>query len=273
LKSSANILLSKIASAKRRNEATLSNVREGLGRVAHYKGNPLSKTEITLHIDTFFTNGNGALSPIFAPAGLPAGNQFSLPVYLFGLTDYYAGYTKLKNINPVSGNWIFFNRIAQNFIGIFNSNFTSTGNAPLDLQLQDGDLVMLFSSTLGNFLGMIRIRCNNVAYGTFLNSFVSDLITLEMIRYIVPIANINQFINPIIFGTQSLFGKTHTDNIDPRLYITSRDFQQQIADIPVHMPIDKTLMMGFQLDVFCQNVSLVLFVEKVEALTHKQSLT
>ena len=71
----------------------------------------------------------------------------------------------------------------------------------------------------------VIIHCENVAYATFLNSFVSDLITINTLRYIVPIANINQFINPVVFGYQTLFGKLYTDNIDPRNFITSTDFQ------------------------------------------------
>ena len=121
-----------------------------------------------------------------------------------------------------------------------------------------------------NFLAWVIVHCNNVAYGTFLNSFVSDLITIDTIRYIVPIANVAQFINPITFATQSLFGKVYSDNIDPRLYITSRDFQQQISDLPINLPIDKSLMMATQIDVFCQQLSFVLFVKKVEPLTHKK---
>ena len=139
----------------------------------------------------------------------------------------------------------------------------------LDILCQKGDMIILLTEVAFGFTFMIRIRCQNVAYGTFLNSFVSDLITIDTIRYIVPIANVNQFINPLIFGMQTLFGKLSSDSIDPRNYITSKDFQQQIADIPVNLPIDKNILLAFQLDVFCQHLSMILFVQKIEALTHK----
>jgi hypothetical protein len=74
-----------------------------------------------------------------------------------------------------------------------------------------------------------------------------------------------------MFGYQSLFGKLYTDNIDPRMYVTSKDFQQQISDIPLNLPIDKAMFIGFLIDVFCQQINMVLFVKKVEALTHRKS--
>jgi hypothetical protein len=209
-----------------------------------------------------------------APAALPVALQTTLPAYIFGLTDFYGGFPKANTILPPGLGWFRsgFNQVAD--CGIVGYTFVPTfGVAPLPPYV-NGDLVMMFWDVLPggipNFIAWVVIHCNNVAYGTFLNSFVSDLITIDLIRYIVPIANINQLANPVFFGTQSLFGKTKFDSIDPRMYITSRDFQQQIADIPVNLPIDKTLMTGFQLDVFCQQVSWVLFVKKVEPLTHKK---
>ena len=94
------------------------------------------------------------------------------------------------------------------------------------------------------------------------------MITISQIRYFVP--NINQFVNPVFFGYQTLFGKTTFDSLDPRMYILSTSMQQAICDIPLNLPIDKNLMIGMQIDVFCQAINWVLFVEKVEPLTHKQ---
>jgi hypothetical protein len=93
-----------------------------------------------------------------------------------------------------------------------------------------------------------------------------------MMRFIVPIANINTYINPIRFTYQDLFGKTTSDSIDPRMYITSTDFQQQICDIPINLPIDKALIMTLELDFVCPRMSIILFVEKVEPLIHKKNL-
>ena len=110
----------------------------------------------------------------------------------------------------------------------------------------------------------ITVHCTNLPYGTFLHSFSDDIIILSGLRYSVPIANINQLIHPLIFGYQTLFGKLKTDTVDPRTYITAAAFQQQIADIPINLTIDKNLMMCFRLDFDCQLIGFNLFVQQVK---------
>jgi hypothetical protein len=116
---------------------------------------------------------------------------------------------------------------------------------------------------------VITIHCNNIAYGTFLHGFVSDIVVLNMIRITVPGVNVNQLINNLVFGYQSLFGKLKTDSIDPRTYITSATFQQQIADIPINLPIDKNLILCYYQEFDCQQLNLILSVSKIQPLQLK----
>lgn len=244
------------------NDIPLKNIKNALGSVAYVKGNPLTKTEIALQVQSFFWDAIAGV-PLL-PAALPPFLQTSLPVYLFSLTDFYGAFVKSSIICPLRPVW---NQAAV-FSGIVGRDLPAVpGTIGVNGDLQFNYVYVDALPTA--ITCTIVIHCNNVAYSTFLNSFVSDLITLNTIRCIVPIANINQFINPLIFGYQTLFGKTYSDSIDPRNYITATDFQQQIADIPINLPIDKAAMVCFQLDVFCQLFSFVLFVEKVEPLTHK----
>jgi hypothetical protein len=270
VKKSEKILLNNLETTGFPEEMPLKNIREGLGSVAYIIGNPKTKTEITLNIDLFFEDA--VMGIIIAPAALPIAAQTSIPVILLGLTDYYGGYSKSALLNATIPAWTNINVVGGNISrGIWAFNFFNTGLPPLNALCQPGDMILIYTfvTPANVFTAMIRIRCQNVSYGTFLNSFVSDLITINIIRYIVPIANIIQFINPLIFGYQTLFGKVKSDTVDPRMYITSTDFQQQIADIPINLPIDKAVMLNFQMDVFCPTLSMILFVEKVEPLTHK----
>lgn len=236
------------------------NIKEGLGSIQYAKGNPLTKTEISIQIRTIFIDN---LGNVLAPAALLPAEQLSIPIFIFGLTDFYAAFLKSRILSPINGAWV--QAAALNSFGIVGLNVFL---API-FAAENGDLYLSYTSNVSVNTANVIIHCNNVAYGTFLNSFVSDLITIDTIRNIIPIANVNQFVNPLIFGYQTLFGKTYSDSIDPRNYITSRDFQQQISDIPINLPIDKNIMLAFQLDVFCQLYSMILFVEKVEPLTHK----
>ena len=252
-------------------EGILSDVRASMGELAYVKGNPLTKTEIMLKIDVFYYGG--APAGFILPLALPAVLQISLPCYLLGLTDSYGGYLKSTIINPIRNPWMLATMgVGISFLGIWNYNINTPPLVALFPLFISGDLVLIFYSAVGgvNYFGIVRVRCSNVAYGTFLHSFVSDLITISTLRYSVPIANINQFVNPLIFGYQTLFGKITTNTVDPRMYITPKDFQQQVCDIPIHLPIDKALMLGFQIEFNCVNSTMILFVEKVEPLTYKR---
>jgi hypothetical protein len=180
------------------------------------------------------------------------------------------------NYQSINSNWRFEAPVDPIYMGIWGVTIFRTGTGVvLDNFPERGDLIYFIRFKLPGaavYTCMVVIHCNNVAYGTFLNSFVSDLITINTLRMIIPIANINQFINPLIFGYQTLFGKLFSDSVDPRNYITSTDFQQQICDIPINLPIDKAVMVGFQNEWYNDFMQMILFVEKVEPLTHKSNL-
>ena len=76
------------------NNVPLKNVREALGRIGFVKGNPLTKTEITINVRMGFTKDNVLINPALLPPEL----QVPLSVYLLGLTDYYSQYAKEKII-------------------------------------------------------------------------------------------------------------------------------------------------------------------------------
>lgn len=168
------------------------------------------------------------------------------------------------SIREITGEYSY---ISEPPVGILGYN----KNSVLSQNAVRGDLVSTFSAfnfpDPNLYTAEVVVHCNSVSYGTFLNSFVSDLITVETLRYSVPIANINQFINPLSFIYQTLFGKTFNNDIDPRMYITNTDFQQQICDIPIKFPIDKNLLIGTYINFDCPSFDLTLFVKKVEALT------
>jgi len=265
MKRSEKVLFYKLKNKEK--EQPLSNVRKALGSVGFAKGNPFTKTEISIQITMAYDDG---LGNVIAPAALPPALQTFIPFYLFGLTDFYGAYLRGTQIVPAGFGWGWSG--ALNSFGIFGLDVF--GVFP-GLNPVFGDLIISFipnPPVLGVNGATVCIHCNNVAYGTFLNSFVSDLITISVLRYIVPIANVNQFVNPLVIGTQSIFGKVDYDSIDPRIYITPKDFQQQISDIPINLPIDKSVLVCSRLNFDCQFISFVLFVQKVEALTNRPKL-
>jgi hypothetical protein len=249
----------------------LSNVKAGMGELRALEGNPFFKAEISLQVELFFTENNLEI----LPAALPPVLQTQFPVFLFGLTDWYAGYVNGRRIVQVIPPWA----LAPMSTGVFTYNGFVPGPLAILLAhgIQEGDIFFQYFANVGGliYLANIIIHCTNLAYGTFLNSFVSDLIIVNGFRYFLPIVigagglpviN-NQFDNNLIFGYQTLFGKLRTDNIDPKMYNLSTDFQNNIVDIPAKFPLDKNMQMGFYQNFDCLNVSFLLFVSKVEPLT------
>jgi len=264
MKRSERILLSKLRGANAiGDEEPLKNIKNEMGSLRNIVGNPMFKAEINFQITIQFGN-TGVIGPILPGALFPA-NQNSVPIYLFGLTDFYGGLLKSQLINP-SGAWARINA-GCGIIGYQGFAFVA---GPGFVQPVNGDLTLFYMAAAagGTFdNAFIIVHCNSVAYGTFLNSFVSDLCICNQIRYFVPAANIIQLANPVIFAYQTLFGKIATDTIDPRMYQTPDEFQNQIVDIPVKFPIDKNLIISLQYDVFCPQISITFFIEKVEPLT------
>lgn len=270
MKSYEKTLLNKLRSSHYSStDDVLSNVKDAMGSLREIEGNPQFKAEITLHITLQYWDFIAGI-PV-APAALPAYLQTFMPIYLFGLTDLHGGYLRSTVVNPLAQNWAW-NAVANDpNVGIFNYTYNPGVMIAVWIvpPLMDGDLVYTVLDATGGttILCRVVVHCNNIAYGTFLNSFSSDLIIVKQMRLFVPIANPNQFMNPLIFGYQTLFGKLKTDSVNPRTYQLPSDFQNQISDIPIKFPVDKNLFVTYKQDFDCQQMDIVLYVEKVEPLT------
>jgi hypothetical protein len=160
------------------------------------------------------------------------------------------------------------NFIGEPPIGIYGFN----KNICFSTDVAKGDLIITYAAN--NYPSPIIytceviLHCGNVAYGTFLNSFVSDLITLNTVRYIISVANVDQFDNALTFFYQTLLGKLNVESLNPNTYNTNTEFQNQICDIPLNLPIDKNMTMLIPMNFDCEYFDLVLFVENVTPLTN-----
>jgi hypothetical protein len=249
-----------------RSEEFLGNIKQSLGALRHVAGNPLTKNEIAVSIDIRYADTN--LHVLLPPAALPAGCLNStLPAYMFGLSDMYGNYTKTRSIVKLDTvNWNFASS------GFWNYNFTGAVDAviQLNLDLRDGDYLLVYTSAaVATVQAVIRIRCQNIAYATLVHSLMSDIIFLNTIRYVVRIADILQFTHPLFISHLSTFGNLSIDSLDPRMYVTNIMPQQQIADIPVSIPIDKSIAISLQINPTCQRLDFLMFVNKVEVLTKR----
>lgn len=239
--------------------------------ISQVVGNPTFKAEITLQFFVRYYSQAAVGTP--AAVVPPAGQQTNLPLYVFGNIDRSSNYGRGRQIVPGGAGWTYAD------MAIIDVSDGRTGYFPLphaaasveyisgtifnNLTLP-GDLLVLipmagFVAAAANttVTAEILIRCPNVPYTSLLAALSSDLITLNMIRYVVPVANVAQLGQQITFLKSSLFGKLSTDSLDPQTFVTPGTFQPQIADIPITIPIDKNV--GFATEIIYTAVVPMLF--------------
>lgn len=219
-------------------------------------GNPAFKAEVTLQ---FFVRYYSQ-AVIGTPAAVvpPAGQQNALPLYVFGHIDRAGMYSRARQYVPGGAGFTYADMaIINGGEGVVEYHPLPHAAAAVEYAigsvffniLLPGDL--LFVIPMAGFVAgaaattvaaEIIIRCPNVPYTSLLSAIGSDLVTLNMIRYVVPVANVAQLAQQVTFIRGSLFGKAALDTLDPQTFVTPSTFQPQIADIPITLPIDKNLI-------------------------------
>lgn len=239
-----------------------SSVSTGVNAtISQIVGNPQFKAEITLQVFVRYYSQAVVGTPVVAvPA---AGQQTNLPLYLFGHTDSRSSYARSRQLVPGGGGWTYAD-MACFVVGDGRVGYQPLPHAAASVEYISGTIFnnlalngdLLFIIPMAGFVAgaaatthaaEIIVRCPNVPYGTLLSALSSDLITLNMIRYVVPAAAVAQLGQQITLIKQSLFGKTATDTLDPQTFITPGTFQPQIADIPITVPIDKNFVAATQI--------------------------
>lgn len=248
-------------------------------------GNPPFKAEVSLTIQIRYYSQAAVGTPVVvAAAAIPVAQQTTLPVYIFGQSDYSGNYARSRQIVAGGGGWQYadmkilrggngevgYNPLCHAAAGVEYASGTVFNNL-----LNNGDILFLIPMA-GFVLGAaattitaeVHVTCANVPYLTLVDSLSSDLITLNMIRYTVGALLVAQLTNQITLIRQSLFGKTNTDTLDPNTYITGGTFNPNIADIPITIPIDKNLVLATVLNFDCGIVNWVVTVATIKKLTN-----
>lgn len=229
--------------------------------ISQIVGNPAFKAEITLQVFTRYYSQ----AVVGTPAAVvpPAGQQTNLPIYLFGNIDCNANYARCRQIVPGGAGWTYADtaiiKVGSGRTGYFPlphaaASVEYISGSIFNNLTQNGDL--LFITPMAGFVAGAAattvaaetiIRCPNVPYASLLSALSSDLITLNMIRYVVPAAAVAQLGQQLTLIKSSLFGKTSTDTLDPQTFVTPGTFQPQISDIPITLPIDKNFVMATEM--------------------------
>jgi len=233
--------------------STSSGVKAAISQIV---GNPAFKAEVTLQVFVRYYSQAVVGTPTAVVP--PAGQQTNLPVYFFGNIDKSSNYARSRQLVPGGAGWTYAD-MAIIEVGDGRTGYFPLPHAAASVEYisgsifnnltQNGDLLFLipmagFVAAAANttVTAEIIIRCPNVPYTSLLSALNSDLITLNMIRYVVPAAAVAQLGQQVTLIKSSLFGKASTDTLDPQTFITPGTFQPQIADIPITVDIDKNFV-------------------------------
>lgn len=193
-----------------------------------------------------------------------------LAFFLFGNSDFAAGFARTKQAYPLSGGWIYdipfiYGKQAGNINGL-------SLDATVKAQLRNGDLVIpaYFVDGANTLVGLSIVRCNQVGYGTLLDALNSDRFVMNMIRYVMSdttAVGLAQFNNNIGIYKQSLFGKFDSDYISPTSFKMPEQMQDGIIDVPLEKGIDKQIILGSYQNYDAVTVQWSIFVAAVEKIS------
>lgn len=129
-----------------------------------------------------------------------------LPVPIFGAIDQYGKYAQSLGGYLPSG-------ITLESVTNTNGNF-------------------VFTYTDGTDTDTITVTCSQIAYASFLNSTLSDVMAIRAIRYkINSDAQLSNFSNQFTIVKKSLYGAKKEDNIPVASYLSPNQFLRDTIDI------------------------------------------
>jgi hypothetical protein len=231
--------------------------------------NPNFSAQFDVQVHQYYFGLTAGVYTLLTPAQLSAGLQNKLPVFLFGHADYAAGFAKLQQSYPLVGGWVY------GLPGVVGKDaFTPYAfDANVKGLLQNGDMVVPFTAALSSngstsTLGIVVVRCTQVAYGSLLESISSDRFAMNMIRYVLPdVTQLNQYSQQIGIFYQSLFGKFNSDTVSPNSFKNPEQMQTNIIDIPLERGIAKQDALAFYNIYTNQEIDLSFFVFATSKVT------
>jgi hypothetical protein len=240
----------------------VENSESSIGaKVGGIKGNPVFKDQFNFRFKILYESAGLLVDP----SALPPVLQVPLPVFLFGNSDFAGGFNKARSYFPINS-WV---PNPANAYGIQGKETDAIPTAIFAPFIKTGDLYFAFNTIAGVpvHTAVIIVNCPQVAYGSLLDSLNSDVLNINMIRYIVDPANENQFSNQILIIAKSIFGKTTDDKFDPGTFVTGKTFNMNIADIPINMEINRTKAICFYIEHDCVNFSWSITVSDTKKIT------
>lgn len=242
-------------------------------RVSQVPGNPPFEAQFDVNIILkYFTasDATGATYTATTAAAIAAALKTKLAAFVFGQSDFAAGFKKSIQQFPVTGGWIYGNPFVygRDVATCAFGNFDSTVTA----QLEVGDIVIPFTATTAGpvyTVGLVIMRCPSVGYAKMVDSLSSDRFWVNNIRYILTdtsAAGLLQYDNSIKVQKQSLFGLFNENEVSPTSFKQPQQFQAGIVDVPIDQGVDKNVSVNTYINYDSVNQKFSFFVRNFDRL-------
>lgn len=234
-------------------------------------GNPPFKAQFDVSIIVkYFSVAGGVYTGVTAAALAAAAPSLATPLaaFVFGQSDFAGGFKKAQGQFPV-------NVWAYDTPFVYGRDFPNTEYGELDATakavLQVGDLVIPYYGSPGatDYVALVILRCQQVAYGTLVDSLSSDRFWVNNIRYVLTdttAAGLLQYDNEIKVQSQSLFGLFKENSVSPTSFKQPMQFQAGIVDIPIDQGVDKNVLIGTYINYDSVNQKWSIFVRNFDRL-------
>jgi len=237
-------------------------VNAGATQLASMSGNPGFAAQFDVQfILKYFTavpaTGVYTVSTAAAVAAAVPALATQGAAFLYGNSDFAAGFKRLQQAFPLTGGWLYgtpgiYGKDVFQIPG-FTAGLLGFFTPTVEAVLVKGDLVQPIYVTSGGvvYVMLSIIRCSQVGYGTLLDALNSDKFIQNMIRYIqsdTTAVGLAQYNNNIFIMKQSLFGKFDSDFVSPNSFKMPEQFQTGIIDVPLKTGVDKQRALGMYIN-------------------------
>jgi hypothetical protein len=249
-----------------------------VGNLRRGRNQPVFSAQFDLSLIPVFYNVTVAdgTHAVITPANLLAAAKVQIPSIFFGNSDYATGFAFAKQKLPLNV-WTY-SRVyvyGSNDPAVIGDGGAVTYPFPAEVknQLQNGDMVIELYYDSGGVTdnkAVIIHRCQQVAYGTLLDSVNSDRFVLNKLRYTIPdTTKIAQYGNQIRLLRQSLFGRNVEDFVSPQAQKSPEQFQNGVIDIDLKKGIDKETLMATYVNYDVGQFDWSIFVWKTKKVLAK----
>lgn len=220
------------------------NIESNPLRVTPVQGNPVFEAQFDIQVLVkYFTESADVYTSVAASA-IASSLKTRLAAFMFGQSDYAAGFKKSIQQFPVTvwayGTPFTYGRdVATCALGPLDSTVTA--------QLEVGDICIPFTATTAgpvNTLGLVIIRSPQVGYAKLVDSLSSDRFWINNVRYVLTdtsSAGLLQYDNSLKIQKQSLFGLFNENEVSPTAFKQPMQFQAGIIDVPIDQGVDKNV--------------------------------